>query len=445
MGDVGKRKNIMDIRNEMKRKMLEQSDDAEDEMIHESHVNESIGFEYETYMKNIATMPVTPLADNEAFAAMDKAQTVLASIHDWTDLQPGARPAYHLKHANLVTDLTTFYTLALSTFEEFFTNLSAQTVAKLLLLAYNLRTEDGELVFAPIDARLVATADERDIEDLSGSTLQNAFTSMPIRFAPIAGEGRNDYMLKVVTSLSFMACSIIRVVTRSAANYCAAKNAIHKGMSYFFSYNSYADGYPVTEQMMVAVKTCLTNNPIVKHTLYTFFHAGENTKVGDNMKDFLYRIHTQYTGFHIYNLFTRGADVYHVSMRKFATYLDTTLFRQTLDMLAELFSKCAANQDAEHKLRMWRFARIFEPKFFVELQTRRCVHFVAVLAFMNKIQDPEVDKRSGDVLQIAQIVDMPRAAKEFACIYAIRAHYILTDIQLDGNYMNLLSQAYRRN
>lgn len=90
-------------------------------------------------------------------------------------------------------------------------------------------------------------------------------------------------------------------------------NHILEGYKNFYNEDIGITNVTFDIDILDSIKRVFNQNPIINHTLYMLFYAGEECSTGANFKNFLYQLHARYSGMHAFTLFIDCAEVYRVS------------------------------------------------------------------------------------------------------------------------------------
>ena len=114
--------------------------------------------------------------------------------------------------------------------------------------------------------------------------------------------------------------------------------------------------------------------------------------------------------------------------------LDTPKIRVELEALEDIFTNHLASTDPGKKLHMWKYARIFNPNFYTSIQTKNCVFFTLVLAWIPKIRAPQ---QNSDVMKIAHLEKASLEQKLQAKAMAMRALQVLDKTTFEGPFAGI--------
>lgn len=300
--------------------------------------------------------------------------TSVISTADWSDLDPGKRDCYRLY--KMKTDQAVAI-LGDSVFQSIKGKVTAKAICNLMLLAFQLKDNAGNHVFGRISDALIG--DTRSFKDESEDVLFTADAGSRLRINVAENDPRLAF--KIATGYSYLAASYMRLSTKSPENYVNIRDHLEERFSNFYSFPLPIDNFHPDLQVVKAIRTTFDTNQVLKNTFYNFLYAGENCSYGEQVKEFLYRMHVAHTGMHPYTMFLRCMAAHKVSNKTLRKVLNNPAFEKELAGIATLFNTVHASQDKPgKKLQMWKFARVFDNSFYHDLQTKNCVLFTAVLA-----------------------------------------------------------------
>ncbi|XP_065850067.1 uncharacterized protein [Euphorbia lathyris] len=343
-------------------------------------------------------------------------------ITDWNDLSPGAsRKVLHLTKEDdleLVRIGTEFL-------QEIKGKLSARTIGKMFILAYNLTDSRNQAVFCDIHVDLSSPEYQLELEDLS-DTPYVTITGEPEATTAFGAEllTADQMVAQMKNALCYLAASYLRLYTKSAENYSRISTYLKEMYSSFFKTPLPIENFHPSLEAINAIKRAFGTTKDFRDTLYNLVYAGEQTNVGDSLKTYLYWAHISYTGLHSLLLFIRCMKFYEVDN----IYLLNVLskgnpgFQSETSSLARVFETFYTDEARSSK-KMWKCARIFDRRFLSSLQTKHCVTFTAVLANMVYLSKAQIANEN--VLNITQIKDLPEIRKKHAQAVAQRALQVI--------------------
>nr|DAZ90832.1 TPA_asm: nucleocapsid protein [Spinach virus 1_Tur] len=401
-----------------------------------TEVHDRIAEQYQEKLAKAAKLSFTPTLTDKYATISGAVREYKGEVTDWKDLSLGDKEHFPVSHWNFdEPDIDAHIQYAEDTFKKLFTRLTAGTVCRLLQVAYNLRDPSNHFAFAPRDERLGSTMNQIDPDDLEDVVLYETSDDPPV-FIEITAHTLADKR-KILTGFSFLACSWIRLTTKSARNFERISSHLHKSFSRLYGYDLPIVEYKPPYDLVEKFKNCLTMHNAILHTIYIMVYAGEVETAGDNIKELLYRLHIRYTGLHALSLFHKVALVYNITPRLLAQSLDNPCFETQLETIASLYASCYKTDD-DHRCQMWQFARIFSEKFAPALQTKNCAKFVYILAKLLHDEEVKDEKNSGDVFKITHLQNMPEKGKESGDHMAERARTLIQYFSTSGNYRELL-------
>ncbi|KAL6984356.1 hypothetical protein U1Q18_017734, partial [Sarracenia purpurea var. burkii] len=383
-------------------------------------------------MKRIRAAPLMPRENR--FSGMSRKTGKEPSVQQWEDLKPGARKCYNLYR--LETDLE-IHDLGFEVFNSLNGNVTARAICKLMLLAYNLKDVNDTYVFGPIPATLIS--DEEEFDDISDHTLT---TAHPTSMRTIDLSLDNPlYAKRVGMSFAYFAAALMRLYTKSSRNVHQIHNHLRTRFQNFYDFPFPLVDYFPENTVIDTIKSQIDVNVTLKNTFYNFLYAGEDPNLpGKQLKEFLYGIHTAYTGMHSYILFLKCMEAYRIDNIELANILYNKIFEAELNAIAIIFNSLYGTEAIADKPRqMWRFARIFDNRFFSTLQTKSCPLFTATLAHLYHIVIPASGNQSA--LSIAQISNMTKQQSFMAEGIATRAFQMLTQVSRGDNYKIVAEEA----
>nr|DAZ90759.1 TPA_asm: nucleocapsid protein [Melilotus virus 1_Off] len=332
----------------------------------------------------------------QKFTDIADISTTMDVVTSWEDDELGQLKTVRVRRISRGIDSLAF---AEQTFIDLHTRLTEEIIGKLFYLAYNLRDQVGRYVFSPFDERLCDYLSEVHLEELSKKPILTSIDYTPVR---TLCEDHDEERIEIaLNAYCFVAASYFRLFTRDASNYAPAgakiASTFYSMYKQEFLIENFHPGLPVIE----AVKLYMGSHDLMKNTFYNMLYSGDVNPHGREIKAFLYRTHVKYTGLHCFTLFTRVADAYKLSGNELANHLNIRKFATELSNIKMLINNCSRCEKGETPKIMWKYARIFDTRFFSTLQTKNCKEFVATLGFM--LQGGQGGRENEDVMRIAQI------------------------------------------
>ncbi|KAL4561150.1 hypothetical protein LXL04_033312 [Taraxacum kok-saghyz] len=313
---------------------------------------------------------------------------------DWKDLDPGRRPAFKFRYL----DDDNIVQLGSKVFDSLRGNVTSSTIPNLMLLAYNLKDHKGQRCFGKVPSEL------ENPERLT-------------EFDPIHADNSQSYNESTAIGFCYLAASYMSLFTISAEKYMKIQTRIHTKFISFYGFSFPFASFHLPIESMKALKSLPGwNHLLEKYSFYNFIYAGEMTPVGKNLKDFLYVMHTAYTGMHPYKLFCQIMEALNVTNTYLATIMYSEGTKRELNSLAVVFTNLMGNRHKDYKYQMWRFGRIIDPIFLSSLQTKNAKFFIAVCAnILNMLSE----ESNGNILS-SQIANVHEYMLEKAQPYAVR-------------------------
>ncbi|DAZ90651.1 TPA_asm: nucleocapsid protein [Asclepias syriaca virus 3] len=241
---------------------------------------------------------------------------------------------------------------------------------------------------------------------------------------------------------AYLCGSILRLVTKEASNVKNAWNSIRSNFGNFYQQDMTLDITP-SLRCLESIRVILQNRAIMKNTV-SLFLLNIGTLDGQELGlcRMLFEIHLAYTGMHSYNLL-----MYCTAMLKAPLYIMFQLLTHPAHADAlKTIETIIANYDfpdteEEKKIaseaHTWRYARIFDPKAFANIQTRNCGQLTAILALLAQKVGAG---NAGDVTKIRQIAGIIEGNQEWLEDKALkilgycRSASWVTDADISGLY-----------
>ncbi|WCJ23983.1 hypothetical protein M5689_005974 [Euphorbia peplus] len=259
--------------------------------------------DYDRMLKEFLDKPIQPEPLPEYLSGGTRFFIAPNEITDWVDLAPRApRKVLHLLR---LTDME-LMNIGIQFLIETKKGISARTVGKMLLLAYNLRDHRNQHVFSDISADLSYPGIEINLDELCCSPIVVETGEIPA----ILNRGLKINQLSNV--FCYIAASYLRLYAKSAQNYSRVSLDLKERYGNFFPTVLPLENYHPILEAINAMKIILNLKEELRDTFYNLVHAGDQTKVGDSLKDCLYREHISYHGLETLLLFQRCMDMYKV-------------------------------------------------------------------------------------------------------------------------------------
>ncbi|WCJ42513.1 hypothetical protein M5689_023317 [Euphorbia peplus] len=336
-------------------------------------------------------------------------------ITDWKDLSPGAsRNVLHLTKL----DGRELVRIGIEFLSEIKGKLSQRTIGKMFILAYNLTDFRNQAVFDDIHVGLSSPEYRIALEELSDDPFVT-ITGEPETTVDLPEELTFDQTTsQLKNAFCYLAASYLRLYTKSAEYYSRVADQLKEKYIDYFKTPLPLENFHPSLEAINEIKRIFEFHKL-RDTFYNLVYAGEQTNVGNRLKNYLYRTHISYTGLHPLALFMRCRDLYEVDNVCLLNVLEIPTFERQKASLARVFETFYADEAMGSK-KMWKYARIFDHKFLVSLQTKNCQLFTAVLANMILLSDAQ-EASDQNVLNIAQIKNLSGMIKKCAEIKAKRA------------------------
>lgn len=288
--------------------------------------------------------------------------------------------------------------------------MTAQTIGKLFQVAFNLKTSAGTHAFgdgAPSDIEIGVGYVE--ISDLSTFTLStgnegNIFSESP-------SNPTEDVDFQCAVSYSFIAASYLRLFTKAPENYKKIQEHLKNRFSNFYSFEIALKDFAPSATAVKQIHLQFSNNQVFKDTMYRMLYHGAACTDGENLKEFLYGLHLEYTGLAAYTLFTRCTEFLRVDNITLLNALDGSGFTEQLDAIQIIYNDFIGNSDLTHAKGMWKYARIFDRSFLSGLQPKNCAEFLAMLAHTLHEKAPG---QNGRILEMKALEDLSPATMTLA-------------------------------
>ncbi|DAZ90642.1 TPA_asm: nucleocapsid protein [Aponogeton virus 1] len=383
-----------------------------------------VGDEFEQRMKKFLDQPILPV-NEEVYTGTRILGARTSSVDNWIDTQPKHRVVYRLerKEDNELVDI------GHEVFTSLCSKITVKAVGNLLLLAYNVKTNAGSQVFGDIPSALYSDDLGEEFDEIPERILKNVIPTSEISttFSEMSAEN----IRQLAVSYCYLACSYLRLYTKSAENFSKVDKHLKVRFQNFYDFEFPLENFHPSFDAICSIKAQLELNEKYKNTFYNLLYAGEAESAGKSIKDFLYRIHVSFTGLHPFTLFVRAMDELKLTNRYLAAVLFVKKFESEIRAITTIFDLLADETKPGYELQMWKYARIFDNRFLSSLQTKNCQFFTLVLA--NLLNEVSPNAHS-DVLKIAQISSASETHKRMARVFALRAYKIITSEQMSGNY-----------
>ncbi|DAZ90860.1 TPA_asm: nucleocapsid protein [Triticum virus 1] len=401
-------------------------------VIERTRVQDTVQHDYDARARRLALIKGRTITDR--YNDIKNVVSRRGTIKSWDDLRYGKRGCVVLERDDIDMDTLAKYLNALN---ELFTGLSEKTIATLFVMVYNLRNFSGNYVFENAEAELVDMDESQVADEFSNASFSRESEVSPIMVTEDLKTDRE--ISNAINSCCFIATSYLRMLSREASNYQGAGDALKNTYPAFFNRELGIKNFMPKLQTLKMVKNVILQHDIFKHTSYVLLYAGEVCNLGVDMKEFLYKNHIQNTGLHAYSLFLRVADAYDVDHATLANHLCSTVFTKQLDSLRDLINECVAKEGTAESTLMWKFARIYDNRFFSTLQTKVNARFVAILAYLLRMGAPT--RANEDVLQISHVRNLSAQDHHYCETYATAISEFLTYGRSDGHMAVLLEDA----
>ncbi|KAK4418299.1 hypothetical protein Salat_2242600 [Sesamum alatum] len=252
-------------------------------------------------------MTMIPLDDSEysprmrTFEKYEKLNYISERVSakmTWADKEPGKKPVYRLHHFSNDDQIIE---CGMRVFAGIHGRLKRRHVGELMLLAYNLKDRNNWKLFSEVDDDLVDLTRLMSFAEVTDNT--NLRTSSSIRRMKIIGveidsdEGKRKVAIAILPFENF---------------------------------------HP-DEGTVDLIKVNLERNDMFKNTFYVFLYAGEAWDLGNNIKEFLYKIDISYAGLHPWTLFCRCMEVLNMTNVELLRVLNTPKFQDELTTIATIF------------------------------------------------------------------------------------------------------------
>ncbi|DAZ90686.1 TPA_asm: nucleocapsid protein [Centaurea virus 1] len=347
----------------------------------------------------------------------------IENLLTWNDNQLGPLEIYNLYYLNSPDALNE---LGDEVFSSLKGNLTNASVCKILLLAYNLRNNNGDHIFSDLNYELI-DGEPRNYAEMTVRNLAspNSSGSLVTKETATLEEENIAYC--------YLAASYLRLFTKSAENYSRIGDHIKNGFSGFFSFEFPFTNHHPDIEVIRAVKNQFDTDYRLKNTFYVLLYAGEACRAGRDLKQFLYVMHTTYTGMHCYGLFLRNLDLMRVEPADLATCFDCDAFKREITSLSSIMTNLHNTSSQRGKeCQMWRFARIFDKNFAAHLQTKNSTQFTAIMATLYHRMIPPTDRQ--DARKIAKVKEYLEADDGFCDFYAKKTMVLVMKKQYPDNF-----------
>nr|GEV58023.1 hypothetical protein [Tanacetum cinerariifolium] len=274
--------------------------------------------------------------------------------------------------------------------------LMRKAVAGIMLLSYNLMNDNCEHLIDEFDERLV---------DITYSVPYD-----------IIEETREK---RIAICYCYLASSYLRLFTKAAENYEKVDKHLKEKFNNFYNFDFPFNEFHLDKDAILALKKQFDLDERLKNTLYVILHADGGNEHGQDLKEFLYRLHLNYTGLHTYALYLRCMEHLQVNCSQLGNIIYMPMFHSELVAISKLLDM-EKNLDERHFRQMWRVARLFSKNVISVLQVKNCVTFGLVLAYIVVETSPG---RRNDPLKIASLKDASIKTKGEAMLIAAKAVY----------------------
>ncbi|AUD57854.1 49K [red clover associated varicosavirus] len=396
----------------------------EDPIIRRTEIQQPIADDYHARARRLALIKDRDISTR--YNNISNAVMLYDNITTWDDFQVGKRPMILLQHLEIdANSATTFGNV----YDTLFESLSEYTVAYLLFMAFNTRNPAGDPIFA---------VREEGLCDLLNSKVPSEFSQdgffMETAESPVVctgGDPENPDIDNMFKSCCFVAASYLRLLSKEPANVANIGESIKATYLSFYKKPLALRNFHPKQATLEHIKDILMNKDIFKNTTYALLYSGECCTLGMDIKDFLYRKQISYAGLHCYSLFLRCARAYSVDNTRLANTIYSSLFGTEMDALCLLINECGAARTPAEKKLMWRYARIYDNRFFSILQTKNCPLFVGMLGLLLKKGAPS--RMNEDVMRIVHVANLPEKSVELIEKYSTTAAEYLTYKRSDGH------------
>nr|KAJ0200126.1 hypothetical protein LSAT_V11C600319590 [Lactuca sativa] len=277
-------------------------------------------------------------------------------------------------------------------------SLEAERCASIFVLAYHLKAPGSRFrsfIFNS-DESLQVTSDQQYNSDpsemLKAASHVIAATGDPTREAAV---------------YSYIAASLFRLFTKPASHYVQTWSRFLNGFSKFYGEPMRVILPVPTVAVVGSLKDLFSVDRRAKVMLYRFLYMSNSNESHKGFKTFLYDNVLENTGMHILGIIEQLADVLNCSLGSIIITMEKGKTNVQMKSLLHVLKMMTSN-DENHKRNMWRYGRIFDEAFLVDLQTKSCVDVVCVLAEALRSESPE--KHSG-IMQISQFADISEDKK----------------------------------
>ncbi|DAZ90714.1 TPA_asm: nucleocapsid protein [Erysimum virus 1] len=350
------------------------------------------------------------------------------SEHEFNDLQPGPRKMLNLYE---LTDEEVI-TLGTRTLVAFKNQITERDVYALFLLTYNLKNKEGMRLFSDIPIELQNIEDQPELETIPSRRIKTITDLTVFRIKDYADEVNDSLILR--NAFCFVAATFMRLFTKSAVNFTLISNHVMRTFESLYSADFPFEFHHPRMDAITAIKAYMESSELARNTLYGILYSAEEEGTGSNIKDYLFRIHLRFTGMHAYVLFCRLMETLKLSSKTLAACLHTSKFTTELRAISDLLEKFLKSEDADKRLQMWKYGRLFNPKFFTVIQTKQCQFFVLILATLLHMVAPE---QNAQIFLIASLGQMGEVQKTVARAFATRAYKMVVQSSYDFNYEGL--------
>ncbi|DAZ90733.1 TPA_asm: nucleocapsid protein [Leucanthemum virus 1] len=296
-----------------------------------------------------------------------------------------------------------------------------KTLANLMLLAYNLRNDSGMRLIPDYEPYLVDQV--RSIPpDLIDETrvATGSFKDMTASFDDLEDtEALDEGIKRLAIAYGYLAASYLRLFTKSVENYEKVESHLKMKFNNFFGFEFPFQEFHPDVDVIRGIKKQFELDDMLRNTMYVILHAAASDEAGQNLKEFLFRLHLNYTGLHVYVLFIRCLENLSINCKQLGNMLYSPLFSEQLKALARMLQMDNGKEE-KHSREMWKVARLFDKAFFGVLQIKNCLTFALTLAYM--VVETSTTRRDGP-LKIAGLKDASDEAKGEARLIASKVVY----------------------
>ncbi|DAZ90841.1 TPA_asm: nucleocapsid protein [Tanacetum virus 1] len=382
--------------------------------------------EFNEYLRKFAQ---TPMVEESTFWNGRAVHShTYNSIDDWYDDQMGNLKIISLQHLTIdeICEIGEYV------FDRINGTLTKKAVAGIMLLSYNLMNDNCEYLLEAYDSRLVNITHSVPFELIDETRLcSTSSKNMIMDFNDLdASEAYTVGSKRVAIGYCYLASSYLRLFTKGAENYEKIDKHLKEKFNNFFNFDFPFNEFHPEKDAILAIKKQFELDERLKNTLYVILHAGGGDVPGKDLKDFLYRIHLNYTGLHTYALFLKAMENLQVNCAQLGNIIYMPMFHNQLIAVSKLLDM-EKNMDDRHRRQIWKTGRLFSKDFMSVLQVKNCVTFGLVLAYI--VVETSPGRRDGP-LKIAGLKDATIETKGEAMPIAAKAVYHSRVTILGRNY-----------